>query len=242
MKRTDEKNGFKALDKSLKIQKIIDTATELFHKKGYRSTTLHDVAEDLGITKAALYHYVSSKENLLSIIYIQALESIFRNTYRISEMDLPPDEKMKLILRNHIKNIIIDSLSMFSVFFTEENQLPENDFKKIRDEKRKYNLILEGIIKEGISQGLFRDADPRLQANAIIGMCNWVYKWYRPGSGSYTPDQVADNFVALLEKGYLNSEAGKNHGAGRSKAERAGGIRERLQERCREMIKLLDEI
>jgi len=70
MKRTDENTGFKALDKSLKIQKIIDTATELFHKKGYRSTTLHDVAEDLGITKAALYHYVSSKENLLSIIYI----------------------------------------------------------------------------------------------------------------------------------------------------------------------------
>jgi len=181
MENMHNQHDFKGLDKSLRLQKIIDTATELFHQKGYRSTTLDDVARELGITKAALYHYVSSKENLLSVIYIQALENIFRNVYKISERDLPLHEKLRLILRNHVKDIIIHSLSMFSVFFTEENQLPEADFKRIQEEKKKYTQIIEKIIEEGISQGLFRKTDPKLEAYGIIGMCNWVYKWYRPG-------------------------------------------------------------
>ncbi|MCF8143447.1 MAG: TetR/AcrR family transcriptional regulator [Deltaproteobacteria bacterium] len=197
------KSNFRGLDKSLKIQKIIDTAAEIFHKKGYRSTTLDDVSRELGITKAALYHYVSSKEKLLSKIYIQALENIFKNTYKIAGKNLPPDMKLKLIIQNHIKSIIIGSISMFSVFFTEENQLPEEEVRKIRKEKTKYNQIVEEILEEGMSQGLFRRADPKLQAFAITGMCNWVYKWYKPGNSFFTPDQIADHFTRLLERGYL---------------------------------------
>jgi len=131
------KSDFKGLDKSLRIQKITDTAAELFHRKGYRSTTLDDVSKELVITKAALYHYVSSKEKLLSRIYIQALENIFRNTDKIAGKELPPDVRLRLIIQNHVKGIIIQSISMFSVFFTEENQLPEKEFRKIRREKRK---------------------------------------------------------------------------------------------------------
>ncbi|MCD6224443.1 MAG: TetR family transcriptional regulator [Deltaproteobacteria bacterium] len=196
-------NNFRGLDKSLRIQRIIDTATELFHKKGYRSTTLEDVAKEIGITKAALYHYVSSKENLLSIIYIKALESIFKNTNKIAEMNLPPDEKMRLIISNHVKDISIKSLSILSVFFAEENQLSLADFKGIQAEKKKYNQILEKIIKEGIEQEMFRDTDPRLQTYGILGTCNWIYKWYKAGYTPYTPDRIADHIINLLERGYL---------------------------------------
>ncbi len=209
MDKTVNHHDFKGLDKSVRIQKIIDTAVELFHRKGYRSTTLDDVSRELGVTKAALYHYVSSKEKLLSVIYIQALENIFRNVYPISEEDLPPDEKLRRIIRNHVKEIIIQSLPMFAVFFSEESQLPKEEFQKIRDEKKKYTKIIEEIIEEGISNGIFRKVDPRLQAYAIIGMCNWVYKWYKPEHTQYTPDRIADHFITLLETGYLGSEPGE---------------------------------
>jgi AcrR family transcriptional regulator len=249
MKRTGSHPNFKGLDKSLRLQKIIDTATELFHKKGYRATTLDDVSSELGITKAALYHYVSSKEELLYIIYIQALENIFRNTSKISAMDLPADEKLRLIIRNHVKDIIIQSVSMFSVFFNEENQLSQKDFKKTQEEKKKYNRVVEKIIEDGISQGLFRDFDPRLQANAIIGMCNWVYKWYKQGHSPYTPDQIAGHFVNLLETGYLKKDNQKKQvfleNSGSSK--KRGNLPDRgnyykLKLQCRALIKIIDEI
>ena len=196
---------FRKLDKNDRKQKIIDTAIALFHQKGYRSTTLDDVAKELGITKAALYNYISNKENLLSIIYMQALERIFQDIYQIETMDIPLDEKLILIIKNHLKNIIIKSVSLFYVFFTEENQLPPDAYKEIQKQKNKYNHIIEKILEEGMSLGLFKKADPKLQAFGIIGMCNWIYKWYKPESG-YTPRQITDHFINLLQNGFMNNE------------------------------------
>jgi len=246
-----EKNGkrnFRGLDKSLKIQKIIDTAAEIFHKKGYRATTLDDVSRELGITKAALYHYVSSKEKLLSKIYIQALENIFKNTYEIAGKDLPPDNRLRLIIRNHVKSIIIDAISMFSVFFTEENQLPEEEFKKIRSEKAKYNRIVENIIKEGMDQGIFRQSDPKLQAFAITGMCNWVYKWYKPGNSFFTPDQIAEHFIKLLERGYLTDdmqpaeEFAESETGSEKMAAGQKDLFRKVKDQCIRLIRLIDDI
>ncbi|MDZ7699742.1 MAG: TetR/AcrR family transcriptional regulator [Deltaproteobacteria bacterium] len=248
MTTSDGGSAFRGLDKSLRIQKIIDTAAEIFHKKGYRSTTLDDVARKLGITKAAIYHYVSSKEKLLSKIYIQALENIFRNTYEIAGRDLPPDKRLELIIRNHIESIIIKSISMFSVFFTEENQLPQKEFKKIQREKKKYTEIIEAIIEEGICQNLFRAVDPKLQAFAIIGMCNWVYKWYKPGPDAFTPAQIADHFVGLLQKGYLTSEMvpaipiASTRGGDKNKPAPEKESYEKLKAQCIGLMALIDEL
>lgn len=241
---------FKGLDKSKRKQKIIDTAAALFHKKGYKSTTIDDVSKKLGITKAALYHYVKSKDEILSIIYNQTFENVFKDIGQISDMDLPPNEKLKYILRNHIKNIIIKDISMFSVFFSEENQLPEKDFRKIRKEGKKYTQIIEKIIEKGISEGIFRKADPKLQAYAMIGMCNWIYKWYKPLYSSYSPEDIADHFTDLLEMGYLDANrAGDSANLTTSGEAREKGISETKEEsygklkiQCETLIELINEI
>jgi len=196
-----ENTEFKSQDKSLRKQLIIDTAVKVFHQKGYRAATLDDVAHELGLTRPALYHYVSSKENLLSLIYIQALESFFATIYEITGMDLSPPDKLRLFVRRHLHTVVIENLAMFTVFFSEENQLPEKDSQKIRKEKRKFTKVVEDIILEGIAQGYFRDVNAKLQSNAIIGMCNWLFRWYKPGQSSFTPDEITEQFIDLLENG-----------------------------------------
>jgi AcrR family transcriptional regulator len=163
------------------------------------------VAHELGLTRPAIYHYVSSKEDLLSQIYLQALASFFDTIYEITAMDLTPPEKLKVFVYRHLKTVVIENLSMFTVFFSEENQLPEGDFQKIRKEKRKFTRVVENIIIEGMQQGYFRRVNPQLQANAIIGMCNWLYRWYKPGKSSYSPDEIMDQFTSLLENGLLQT-------------------------------------
>ncbi|RJR17985.1 MAG: TetR/AcrR family transcriptional regulator [Desulfobacteraceae bacterium] len=197
---------FKTQTKTLRRQMIIDSAVKIFHQKGYRTATLDDVAEDLGLTKPALYHYVSSKENLLFQIYMQALETFFGYVYEISSMKISPAEKLRLFIRRHLKTVVIENLAIFSVFFSEEGQLPEEDFQKIREEKKKFTRVVEEIIEEGISQGCFRTLKPKLLAYAIIGMCNWLYRWYRPDSSPFTPDEIADQFISILEQGYRYPE------------------------------------
>ena len=244
----EQRTDFKSLDKSLRKQMVIDTAITIFHRKGYRTATLDDVAHELGLSKAALYHYVSSKEALLSLIYIQALESFFANANDIEEMDLAPPEKLRFFIRNHIRNIIVSNLHMFAVFFSEENQLPEKQFQKIREEKRKYSKIVEKIIAEGIEQGCFRPLDPKLQAFAVIGMCNWLYKWYKPDCGGKSPEEIADHFLNFLENGYLQpsrcEEAAetKTDRRGKKMPDRKSQIMEELKDRAEGISSLVIDL
>jgi Tetracyclin repressor-like, C-terminal domain len=57
-------------------------------------------------------------------------------------------------------------------------------------------------VREGVEAGLLRDLPPTLVVFGLLGMCNWLHKWYRP-DGKRTPAEIADVFVALLERGYL---------------------------------------
>ncbi len=197
--------GFKSRGKSLKKQIIIDTALTVFHRKGYRSATLDDVAHELGLTRPAIYHYVSSKEDLLSQIYIQAMEKFFNIIYEIPAMELTPPEKLRLFISRHLNNVVIENLAMFSVFFSEENQLGKQEFETIQVEKRKFSKVIENIINDGMKQGFFRQVNARLQANAIIGMTNWLYRWYKPEQSVFHPDEIVEQFTSLVEKGLMKT-------------------------------------
>ncbi len=227
---------FKSQDRSVRKQRIIDAATQVFHLKGYRAATLDDVAQELGVTKAALYHYFSSKEALLTTIYMQAIESALDNARRIEKLDLSPPQKLRSFIKSHVKNVIIDNLSAFVVFFSEENQLPTDDLEKIRRAKKVYNRVVEGLLEEGMAQGYFHRADAKFQANAILGMCNSLHRWHRPERDP-DPDRTAELFIALLERGYLKPPPV----AGRS-PERTAAWKEELkreQERHHEALSAL---
>jgi AcrR family transcriptional regulator len=207
-------SNFKGLDKSIRMQKIVEAATNLFHKKGFKAATLDEVARELEVSKAALYHYIPGKGELLAIIYNQAFAKIFHRIYAIAALDISPAEKLRQIIRDHICNIITSNIAMFSVFFAEENQFPPEDFQKIREEKIKYTKLVIKIIEEGMAAGDFRPMDARLMANAILGMCNWLYKWYKPGKETFRPEEIADHFIKLLEAGYLKPRADSQPAAG----------------------------
>jgi len=227
---------------------VIDTAVKIFHRKGYRAATLDDVAHELGLTKPALYHYVSSKENLLSHIYLQALESFFDTIYEITGMDLTPPEKLKIFVYRHLKTVVIENIAMFTVFFSEENQLPKKDFQKIQSEKRKFTKVVEDIIVQGIEQGYFRRVNPKLQANAIIGMCNWLYRWYKPAKSSLTPDEIVEQFTDLLENGLLQTSDKNENPAKREPIDAGTRLRSKhqvlreLKASTAKVANLLDEL
>ena len=201
-------NDFKTLDRSVRVQKIMDTASRVFLDKGYHAASLDNVAAELGVTKAALYYYFTSKEDLLAAIYIQAIETALERGMEVVDLDLPLPEKLSLFITRHIRRTIIPNISAVSVFLSEERQLSPKNQKKIRQGKKAYNNLFEGLIKEGMEQGYFRKGDAAFQANAILGMCNSVHHWYVAMNHPGGADEIAAKFVRLLEAGYLQTEPG----------------------------------
>ena len=204
--------SFRDFPKDSRLQIIIDKASVLFHEKGYRATSLDDIAKELGITKAAIYHYIESKEELLFIIYRQVFDSAFKQITEVTVSHLSPDEKLRRIIWGHINHVLIKNLPMFSIFFGMENELSSKYYKKVLEWKKQYNEIIESTIQEGMKKGLIKDVyPPKLLVFAIIGMCSWLYKWYKP-DGKWSGDDISCQFSRLFEEGYLETQArSSNH-------------------------------
>jgi len=190
--------------RTLLQEEIVRAAAICFGEHGYRATTLETIAAKAGISKVTLYTYVSSKEELLCQVFEQAVESSRSGLRQIVDQDLPADEKLRRLIRYQV-NLLTSQLPFLTVFFSEESGLPPDMARRVAREKREYDRTVEKVVREGISAGRFRDLPPTLLVFGLLGMCNWLYKWYDP-RGKLAPDEIAAIFTDLLERGYLSRQ------------------------------------
>ncbi|HKA52525.1 MAG TPA: hypothetical protein VKJ47_02585, partial [Candidatus Binatia bacterium] len=127
-----------------------------------------------------------------------------RGLQQICAQAVPPEEKLRQIIRHQIR-LMADHRNFLSVFFSEEGNLPPEMARRARTERRVYDELIEGVIREGVEAGRLAPLPAKLLSFAILGMCNWLYQWYQP-EGSLSVDEVARIFIALAENGYLRGD------------------------------------
>lgn len=186
------------------LERLVAVAGELFAERGYRATTLDDVANALNVKKASLYYYIDSKNSLLRAIYNQILGRIADQVVPISKLDLPPDERLRRMLESHI-DFVTAERSLLSVVFQEEWELPDEMQETIKLMKRSYEDAFATVVDEGQRAGQLRAGSPRLMVLALLGMTNWMYTWYDPDR--HDKREIIGEFVQLLERGWLAGDA-----------------------------------
>ncbi|MGH3627445.1 MAG: TetR/AcrR family transcriptional regulator, partial [Sciscionella sp.] len=152
--------------RGLSQEKLLSVAAGLFARKGYRATTLDDIAAELGLKKASLYHYIKSKEQLLCDIYQQIFDRIETAVAPHLDLDLPVDERLRRMIHAHIGVVAAEQASL-SVVFQEETELPGELQRRIRHRKRAHETLFEQVIAEGQSEGVFRAGSVRLM---VLGL------------------------------------------------------------------------
>ena len=183
---------------------LLSAAAELFARQGYRATTLDDVAGVLRIRKASLYHYIRSKEDLLTGIYDRIFDRIEAAVRPLAAEPWPADERLRRMIHGHVAVVAAES-DMLAVVFREEAELGQAKQAAIRRRKRAYEDVFAQVIAEGQAAGVLRPLSPALLVRALLGMCNWMYQWYRPERGS--AEDIAGEFTLLLESGWLAGDA-----------------------------------
>jgi AcrR family transcriptional regulator len=180
---------------------ILRTAAELFRERGYRASTLDDIATRLGMSKASLYTYFRAKEEMLAAISRETIEGFTRELGLVLRSDLSPEDKLRRIVREHVR-FVIANRAFLTVFFSEESNLPARFVRAIAGQKDRYDKGVESVIAEGIRRGVFRDVPPRLVVFGLLGMLNWVYKWYNP-RGRWGAEEISAAFLAMVEGGLV---------------------------------------
>src|SRR5512144_3396941 len=182
---------------------ILRTAADLFRERGYRASTLDDIAARLGMSKASLYTYFRAKEEMLAAISRQTIEGFTRELGLVLRSTLSPEDKLRRIVREHVR-FVIANRSFLTVFFSEESNLPARFARALAAQKDRYDKGVESVIAEGIRRGAFRDVPPRLIVFGLLGMLNWLYKWYNP-RGRWGAEDVSAAFLTILEGGLLRA-------------------------------------
>lgn len=181
---------------------ILRTAADLFRARGYRASTLDEIAVRLGMSKATLYAYFRAKEEMLAAISRETIEGFTRELGLVLRSDRPPEDKLRRIVREHVR-FVIANRSFLTVFFSEEANLPPRFARAIAAQKDRYDKSVESMIAAGIRRGAFRDVPPRLVVFGLLGMLNWVYKWYNP-RGRWGAEEISAAFLALVEGGLVH--------------------------------------
>lgn len=177
---------------------IVTAAAGLFARNGYRATTLESVASAIGVKKASVYHYIASKEELLIAIYERIFDRIESAVRPIATQTFPPDERLRRMIHAHIE-VVADERDLLTVVFNEEAELPLKLKRKISRRKKAYEQLFIDVVEEGSRLGIFRAINVRTAVYGLLGMSNWLHKWYRPEHGS--PAEIASLFALLFESG-----------------------------------------
>jgi hypothetical protein len=111
----------------------------------------------------------------------------------------PAPERLQRAIRHHILQLVedIDNVACF----VEEGKALEPPYREEYLQKRDaYEGKFRRILEEGIAKGEFRKTDVRLAGFAVLGMCNWVVRWYHP-EGPDSPEEIASNLGAVALRG-----------------------------------------
>lgn len=161
---------------------ILRRATEVFDRKGFAESSLEDIAEAVGVTREAVYYYFKNKtEILVEIIRPQSM-ALLDGIETIIDLELPASEKLFLAIQNHLGRFNPNFMEMTVVVRDEYFARHHPEFAGLRETWRKYHALWTRLVQEGQSQGEFRaEMDAKMAVFAILGMCNWLSRWYDPG-------------------------------------------------------------
>ena len=200
---TTEQTGAKKRRRSGRDD-LFRVAAELFAEHGYHGTGLSDLERATGLGRGSIYHYVSSKDDLLFGITSQYLVGLIATGEELLASDLEPEERLRLLSRE-VMTVIVEHLPEMTVCFRDMHEVAEPQRAEVLELHRRYEEVWEATLQRGLEQGRFRTAD-HLIVKAILGLHHYAYLWVQP-AGPMTPEQIADVFSDFMMNGLETDDA-----------------------------------
>ena len=179
---------------------LFRSAAELFAENGFHGTGMADLERATGLGRGSIYHYVSSKDDLLFGITTQYLQRLISAGEALLDETHEADTRLRLFSRLVVREII-DHLPEMTVCFRDLHAVKPERRGDVLDLHRRYEQTWADILQRGVDDGTFSaDSAGPIVVKALLGLHHYAYIWIRP-DGALGPDEVADRFVDLTLDG-----------------------------------------
>ncbi len=189
-----------------RLAEIYRTAAQIILRKGYDATSVNDIANALGMTKAGLYHYINGKKELLYDIMNFGLDELDEEVVTPAKSIADTSDRLRFIIANNAR-LVTRGQGAITILVDEITALTPAQNRKITRRKRAYFVSLRNTLNQLKAEGKLQDVDTTAATFSLLGMINWLSRWYRQ-DGSLTEEQAAEQIVKIALNGLMRPEGG----------------------------------
>jgi TetR/AcrR family transcriptional regulator, cholesterol catabolism regulator len=191
----------------LRRESILQNALEIFDRQGFANTSLDDIANETGVKREAIYYYFKNRAEILLHIIRPQSESLVEGLRTIVSSESDYHRKLYLAVENHLERFDRKCLEMTVALrdvYLEDARDVRREMDKIW---RSYETMWTSLIEEGQAKGEFtRCGDAKMVAFGILGMCNWLARWYDPKK-SIPIAELIETYFNLIAYGLVQPAA-----------------------------------
>ena len=182
-------------------QQIVDTAVRLFYSVGYEGASLRDLARQVGINKATIYHYFERKEDILFQIVDEVGNNLLDGLRDVHARHADPMELLEAMIRFQI-GYMEEHLEPIKVLVEEQKSLGAELAGRTKVVQGAILALYEETLTRCMDSGRVRRLHLASAAFGILGQINWLYHWYKP-DGPLTTGQLADQVISVVFHGLI---------------------------------------
>lgn len=177
---------------------ILKRAGELFERNGFTDTSLQDIADAAGIAREGIYYYFKNKTQILLELILPVSQSLMNGLTELLAADIDSVDKLRAAMRNHLGAFNPDYIEMTLALRNVYSEQEDEKLAELNALWKDYEKTWVDLIVQGQQTGAFAaDLDAKIVAFGILGMCNWLSRWYDPAR-SATIDEISDIFFRLV--------------------------------------------
>lgn len=169
-------------------ESLLAVAVKVFNERGYEATSMEELSRKLGITKSAIYHHVSSKDELLRLAMDRALDGLFGVVEEAQSLDGRAIDRLEHLVRGSVA-VLVDRLPFVTLLLRARGNTKIERAAVAR--RKEFDRIVTDLVKQAEAEGDVRpDVDPAVTARLLFGMVNSLIEWYKPRTGASIADAV----------------------------------------------------
>lgn len=189
----------KASSNGTKKDFIISKAAALFRDKGFASSSMRELADNIGVEASSLYNHIGSKGEILQSICFKVADDFSKHLADVNGSGNDALEKLETLIRFHIR-IMLNTYDEVFVANHEWKQLPEPYLSNFLSQRKAYENALIEIVNQGIEKNELRNIDPYVAVLTILSAVRGLEFWHRHKKNVRT-EVLENDMVTHLLKG-----------------------------------------
>jgi len=173
-------------------QRILDVAKDLFTRRGFANVAIRDICRAADVTPPTVYYYFKNKEALFDAVVRKgvSMKEFIAKLSDDSEKAEGPEDKLRAFTSTYLTYFPMDRLNV-GFYVRDSTKLDPVGRNSLMVELSRILSILTAIVRKGITTGVFRDTDPSMAAECLLGMMNRFVFQQIHFKRSYKPPEAA---------------------------------------------------